>query len=296
MDDYEFETPILFLTFNRFDVTKKVFEKIKEMKPKQLFLASDGWRNDDEEIDVKIIRRYLLHNIDWNCDVRLLFRDSNLGCKKAVSSAIDWFFDNVEQGIILEDDCLPDTTFFRYCEELLDKYKDNEKIISINGTNQLRDLDTVTIDSYCFSKYFFCWGWATWRRAWKKYDNALDKFRELEQQNKLKEFYPGIIERKLRIKRVNDSVNSWAIQFSLAHQLNKCYSVIPEFNLVENIGFIDDSTHTKPNKWDKKFLNIDVKPMNFPLRHPEEVEENTKFFRLWITHDVIRATLKRFFK
>ena len=132
--------PVLFLVFNRFDTTKKVFEEIKRVKPKKLFISSDGPRKDKrkEKEVVEIIRKYLLDEIDWNCEVKTLFRNKNLGCKKAVSFAIDWFFKNVEEGIILEDDTIPNQDFFIFCEKLLEKYKEDERIMHISGNNFLK--------------------------------------------------------------------------------------------------------------------------------------------------------------
>src|SRR6056297_619848 len=126
----QFETPVLFLIFNRLDTTKQVFEEIRKAKPKQLFIAADGPRTKQEKEKTDAVRKYVLDNIGWKCSVKKLFRNKNLGCKYAVSGAIDWFFENVEQGIILEDDCLPSQSFFRFCEELLEKYKDDERVMS----------------------------------------------------------------------------------------------------------------------------------------------------------------------
>jgi len=165
-----FNTPILFLVFNRFDLTKKVFKEIKKARPKSLFISSDGARTKKEEKKVEEIRQYLLNNIDWNCNLKTLFRNKNLGCQKAVSSAISWFFNNVEQGVILEDDCLPNQDFFKFSEEMLKKYKNNDKIMHISGTNVEKKSNLN--EDYFFSKTFNMWGWATWRRSWKYFDIA----------------------------------------------------------------------------------------------------------------------------
>ena len=134
---FELDTPILFLVFNRLNTTKQVFEEIKKTKPKQLFIAADGPRNKEEKKKTDAVKKYVLDNIDWKCQVKTLFRKKNLGCKYAVSGAIDWFFENVEQGIILEDDCLPDQSFFRFCQEMLERYKNEKKILNITGQNPL---------------------------------------------------------------------------------------------------------------------------------------------------------------
>jgi len=153
-----FKTPILFLIFNRPDTTKRVFAKIKKVRPKFLYIAADGPRNKDEMILTEKVRKLVIKSIDWDCQVKTLFRENNLGCGKAVSSAIDWFFKNEEMGIILEDDCLPDLSFFYFCEEMLKKYKSNPKIMHISGDNYLPDFSLTIDESYFFSKYIHIWG------------------------------------------------------------------------------------------------------------------------------------------
>ena len=166
-------TPILFLLFNRPDETSVVFDVLKIIKPKFLYVACDGPRKniegDAENVDKT---RKIIDQITWDCELKTLFRDSNLGCKIAVSEAINWFFENVEEGIILEDDCVPDITFFDYCSELLQFYRDDKRVMHISGLNFLSgplDLQP-SAESYHLSKYPAVWGWATWRRAWDLYD------------------------------------------------------------------------------------------------------------------------------
>ena len=164
------KTPVLFLVFNRPDTTKQVFEAIRQAQPPRLYIASDGHRSDREGEweKVKTVRDYVVNNIDWDCEVKTLFREKNLGCRIAVSTAISWFFENEEQGIILEDDCFPDQSFFPFCEELLWKYQDDKRIMMITGTNSLGTWKSE-LQSYHFSIYGSIWGWATWKRAWNLY-------------------------------------------------------------------------------------------------------------------------------
>ncbi|MDD3083391.1 MAG: nucleotide-diphospho-sugar transferase, partial [Candidatus ainarchaeum sp.] len=180
--------PILFLIFNRLDTTKQVFEEIRKAKPKKVYVAADGPRNIEEKKKTDAVRKYVLDNIDWKCNVKTLFRKNNLGCGKAVSQAITWFFKNEEMGIILEDDCLPSQSFFPFCEELLKKYKDNEKIMHISGFNP------VSKNKYSEADYFFSytasiWGWATWRRAWKKYDFNMIDYKKFESSDLIKKLF-----------------------------------------------------------------------------------------------------------
>ena len=165
-----FQTPILFLIFNRPDTTKRVFESIRSIKPAKLYIAADGDRKDKvgEDLLCKDTRS-IIDLIDWECEIKTLFRPENLGCKIAVSSAIDWFFENEEQGIILEDDCLPNESFYIYCETLLNYYAFNERIMHISGNN-FQDGMMRGNGSYYFSNYNHIWGWASWKRAWKAYN------------------------------------------------------------------------------------------------------------------------------
>ena len=166
-----FNTPILLIIFKRKDTALKVLETIKEVKPKKLYIAADGWRNEEEKIKCIDTREAVLKAADWECEVKTLFQDKNLGCCNGVSKAITWFFDNEEQGIILEDDIIAENSFFYYCEKLLDYYKDNEQIMHIAGDSPLDR--KVGEASYYFATVQHCWGWASWRRAWKYYDSTM---------------------------------------------------------------------------------------------------------------------------
>jgi len=282
------KTPILFLVFNRLDTTKQVFEEIRKAKPNQLFIAADGPRNDEEKKKTNAVRKYVISNIDWSCKVKKLFRRKNLGCKHAVAGAIDWFFENVEQGIILEDDCLPSQSFFRFCQKLLEKYKDDEKIISIAGYNPLGKVKLK--ESYLFSKYFYCWGWATWRRAWEKRDLEMEN---VKQGLKRLFFFEKVLYKRRFDDNLKGKTNSWAICFLLTHLINKGLCIVPSINLIENIGFLISSTHTKKNKWDKKYLYHKANEINFPLKYPKEVKLSKKFDNQYVKQDIKRGLLKK---
>ncbi|GBR75494.1 hypothetical protein NO2_0163 [Candidatus Termititenax persephonae] len=193
-----FNKPILFLIFNRLNTAKQVFSVIRQVQPKYLYVASDGPRVDkeSEKKEVDSVRQYVLANVDWDCEVKTLFRDKNLGCGRAVSSAITWFFEQVEQGIILEDDVLPSKSFFTYCAELLDRYRDDEKIYHIAGCNVLEDVGLK--DSYYFALMPGVWGWATWRRAWQKYQYDVDvqSLTEFIKQRKINSVSPRRCDRR----------------------------------------------------------------------------------------------------
>ena len=165
MDNF-FETPILFITFNRPDTTKRVFEAIKKIKPKKLFISADGPRENKVGEKQKCLTvRSIFDNIDWDCEVKTLFQEKNLGCKIAATTAVTWFFQSVEEGIIIEDDCLPNKSFFLFCQKMLATYRKHEAIMHISGTN-FQFGNKRGEASYYFSRCIHMWGWATWRRAW----------------------------------------------------------------------------------------------------------------------------------
>jgi hypothetical protein len=267
---YETKSPILFLTFNRLDTTKKVFEVIKQVKPPKFYLASDGARvnKSGEKEVVESVRNFLLNNIDWQCEVKTLFREQNLGCGKAVSSAINWFFENEEMGIILEDDCLPSISFFRFCDELLIRYKDDERIMHISGDN-FQDGISRGDGSYYFSQISHVWGWAAWRRAWKLYDfemKSLNNFinykiyKNIWKQNKVRKYWLK------QFKNVSlGKIDTWDYQWNYCLIVNNGLSILPNINLVENIGFNSEATHTSNSKLKMPSAN----EIKFPLTHPQ---------------------------
>ena len=273
-----FETPILFLVFNREDTTQKVFDAIRQQKPKYLFVAADGARKHKSGELEKCQRvRDIIKQVDWDCELKTLFREENLGCKIAVSSAITWFFENVEQGIILEDDCLPDPSFFPYCEELLEKYKNDTRIGHISGNNFLPGIVDKRF-SYDFCSCSHIWGWATWRRVWKYYEVNFPFWEGQKEKRaslfccKREEIYfssfiPDVINKK-------NGINTWDTQYYFMLRLQNQLSIYPSINLVTNIGLGDlNATHTSKNK--ERHL-IPISNINFPLKHPQYVLRNKK--------------------
>jgi hypothetical protein len=268
--EYITTSPVLFLTFNRLDTTKKVFEVVKQAKPPKLYLASDGARvnKSGEKEVVESVRNFLLNNIDWQCEVKTLFREHNLGCGKAVSSAINWFFENEEMGIILEDDCLPSISFFRFCDELLMRYKDDQRIMHISGDN-FQDGISRGDGSYYFSQISHVWGWAAWRRAWKLYDfemKSLNNFinykvyKNIWKQNKVQKYWLK------QFKNVSlGKIDTWDYQWNYCLIVNNGLSILPNENLVENIGFNSEATHTSNSKLKIPSAN----EIKFPLTHPQ---------------------------
>lgn len=242
-------TAVLFLVFNRLTPTKQVFEAIRRAKPPRLYIAADGARDGKEgEVGkVNAVRKFVIESIDWDCEVKTLFREKNLGCKYAVSEAITWFFENEQQGIVLEDDCLPSQSFFWYCEELLEKYKYDERIFLISGYNKqgkwLRGGG-----SYFFSCYGGIWGWAGWSRAWKHYDVDMKDIDDFIRNNNFVNLL-GRAQGRIRQEVIYNSIikkkmNTWDYQWAYARHKNNGLACVPVENLIENIGFGEDATHT----------------------------------------------------
>ena len=242
-------TPVLFLIFNRPDTTQKVFDAIKKAKPKQLFVAADGPREGKEGEKEKCEQaRKIIEQVDWDCKVKTLFRDKNLGCKIAPSSSIDWFFKNVEEGIILEDDCLPSQSFFWFCRELLEHYRDDTRIMTISGDNFQFDRKRGD-GSYYFSKYPHTWGWATWRRAWEHYGVNMKNFEEFKKEAQINNVFNIKQQQKYWTKIFQivyeGKIDAWDYQCAYLCFINNGLCITPNVNLVSNIGFGLDSTHTK---------------------------------------------------
>lgn len=272
-----FSTPILFLIFNRPEITQNVFDEIKKQKPKYLYVAADGARSNvvaDME-KCRATRELVIEGVDWDCEVKTLFRDENLGCGIAVSQAITWFFDNVEQGIILEDDCLPHPSFFGYCATLLERYKGAEQVFGITGDNFQNGILRGN-SSYYFSRYFHIWGWASWRRAWIHYDYGLQ---HLEKFNKSKIIYK-IDKRKIFEnywisifkKTANKEIDTWDYQLLFSLWNNNGLIVTPNVNLISNIGFGKEATHTTESSIFEKMVTKDIGK----LIHPKRIQVDKK--------------------
>ena len=271
-------TAILFLVFNRLDTTKKVFKAIRQAKPPRLYIAADGARaNKKGELkNVHAVRDYIMQNVDWDCDIRTLFRDQNLGCKYAVGGAITWFFENEEHGIILEDDCLPSQSFFWYCEELLDKYKEDKSIYLISADSRGPDSFGMKED-YGFCKYPMIWGWASWARAWKDYDPELNDWpiHSKDLPASISTYKPTVkFWKKMFQEMYEKKVDTWDYQFSYLLLKNKGKCIVPKFNLVSNVGFGNDATHT----FDAESENANRKryEINIPLKFSPNSESEKK--------------------
>ncbi|MEI6304726.1 MAG: nucleotide-diphospho-sugar transferase [Candidatus Taylorbacteria bacterium] len=245
---------ILLIIFNRPVNTRKVFARIREVRPEKLFIAADGPRTTRVGEDMLCEEtRGIIRDVDWPCEVTTRFQDHNMGCKLHESYAMSWFFNQVAEGIVLEDDCLPNISFFSFCTKMLERYRDNPEILAINGTDFLlpEEISDPT-STYRFSRCVMGWGWASWNRAWRLYDVDMKNIDKLS--NNLNTYGALFTKEKYlryfirHFKHIEShSVDTWDAQWQYSILLNQGIVISPNFNLVDNIGFGKDATHTTDN-------------------------------------------------
>lgn len=273
------KTPVTLLVFNRPDTTEQVFAAIRQAQPETLLVVADGPRPDrDGEADACAMVRAIVEQVDWPCRVLRNYSDINLGCKGRVSSGLDWVFAEVEEAIILEDDCLPHPSFFPFCEKLLEYYRDDERVMMIGGTNYLQDRLKIN-ETYCFSRYFAIWGWATWRSAWRRYDVTMAKWPQFRDERQLRGFYADGYMRRFVTNAFDGAysgrVNTWDSQWFFACLFNNGLSVIPRANLISNIGTV--GAHAGGYSANNFFPVFPCDTEN--LIHPEYVVQNQLYDR-----------------
>lgn len=278
----DMDAPVLLIIFNKPDTTARVFKAIAEARPTKLFIAADGPRVDRPgEAEQCAITRAVVTKIDWPCEVKLNFSDVNLGCGSHPARAITWTFEHVDRAIILEDDCVPHVTFFRFCAELLERYLDNRQIMHVAGNNYQMG-KRLTRPSYFFSYHILCaGGWATWRRAWKDYDIRIKQWPMFRETNLLQE----VVEHPAAIAHLRDNferiymatenkIDVWDYQWSLLCWIKRGLSILPTTTLVSNIGFgHPQATHTSSASDSLALLtgSLKRKAMKFPMSHPTEI-------------------------
>lgn len=270
-----FETPIAFILYNRPDLTRRVFSEIALMRPRRLYLIADGPKRE-QDIGKCLEARRIVEQIDWDCQCFTNFSAINLGCRNRVSSGLDWVFDNEERAIIIEDDCLPDPSFFGYCEALLDRYAEDERIMHIAGGNFLFESNAIR-DSYYFSRYSFVWGWATWRRAWNHYDVDMASWPVATESGWLESYFEDPIERDywcgILDRTWRGEIDTWDFQWYYSCWVRQGLSIAPATNLISNLGFRPDATHTNTALENVRLANMAIGPLG-QLRHPQSVSRD----------------------
>ena len=272
-----FDTPILILLFNRPDLTEQVFASVKKIQPKYLYVAADGPRsNKPDDIErCEATRSVVMQHVDWDCEIKTLFQEKNLGCGIAPAAGITWFFNHVEEGIILEDDTVANTSFFTFCNAMLEKYRDNKKIMHIGGDCFI---PFTLNESYYFTNYTHVWGWATWKRAWKFFDFNMHSWK---QKNKTSFLYKRLHNykaqnywrQKFDQMAESDVKDIWDYQWTYTCWANNGLSIAPSVNLVSNIGFRSDATHThfqQSSIANMPTYNLDAES----ITHPSQIKIN----------------------
>lgn len=276
--EFVLKTAVVFCIFKNLDSARQVFAKIREAKPPKLYIIADGARSHvaGEKEKVEEVRSYVEEHIDWECEVFKNYAQDNMGCGRRIPNGLNWVFEREEQAIILEDDCVPDSTFFRYCQEMLEYYKDDERIMAISGHNPYAGCYHRDVD-YLFSKVPFIWGWASWRRAWQLYDYDLKSLPENRKSPVFKQVFPTraywvyMAEYESLYRHEFDA---WDYQFMYAGILHDKLNVVPRESHVFNIGFHQEATHTfKVPKWMKQ----EIYPVRFPIRFRNEVQWDKDF-------------------
>jgi len=265
-------TPVVFVIFNRPATAERVFAAIARARPPRLLVVADGPRPDHPE-DVPNCRasRSIIERVDWDCDVLTQFAPTNMGSTFRVPTGLDWAFEREEQVIILEDDCLPHPSFFRFCEELLDRYRNDERVAQIGGSN-LQFGRNRTPESYYFSRFTHIGGWATWRRAWRRYDVSLASWPSVRSSAWLHQVLRNAGQERYW-RRIFDRVaagkqDGWDYQWTYACWHTKALSAVPNVNLVSNIGYGHMASHTPLRS---PLANVPTEALDFPLRHPDAV-------------------------
>ena len=283
---------VVLLVFNRPEHTRIVANRVREARPRAVYVVADGPRpvnSTDEQLCADV--RGVIGDIEWDCPVHTLYAENNMGLKARVSSGLDWVFDHEESAIILEDDCLPDPSFFPYATELLERYASDARIGIVSGNNFLRG-HSIDDHSYYFSPDVRIWGWATWARVWKDFSReGLNHQWSVEQARQAVARIQSSARRKSLIREAERAhrLNSWALPFVLHAQRQNYLSVVPRENLVTNIGFGAGSTHTK---FESFTAEVPTSSLQFPLIHPDTVRAHPTAGRLearlerreWLTY------------
>jgi len=282
-EDFQMNTAVAMIIFNRPDTTKEVFEAIRQAKPPRLYIISDAPREGREEERKKVAetRAYVEEHIDWDCEVTKNYAEANMGCKKRVASGISWLFEHEEMAIILEDDCVPKQEFFRYCQEMLIKYKDDSSVFMVSGTNDLPAY--VCKGDYFFNHFATIWGWATWRRAWSEhYDITMAAWPRYRQEKKFRHLFSNPLQYRLFERdcdRIHAGlVDTWDMQWVITILGNDALGITPRSNLIHNIGCgREDATHTKDNSREV----ADFGEFSFPIRFQDDKIMEPEFERLY---------------
>lgn len=278
-----YDIPILLVFFNRYETFSKVFESIQRIKPTRLFLYQDGPRDERDVIGIQKCRD-VIKQIDWECDIQTFFQKENIGCDPSGFIAQNWFFANVEYGIVLEDDCVPNNSFFLYCKEVLLKYKDDDRIALVSGFNLLDKFsDQHNPGSYFFTSHGGIWGWASWSRFYKLCDPTYSWLQDKEAIKKIKKNFSSRIEAdqfiKLAKERKKEDKPYFETIVYAAARYHGMLETVPCVNLISNIGFGPSGTHSNLNfkkipPKTRSLFNKQTYEIESPIVHPTNFSRN----------------------
>lgn len=254
---------------------RQVFQAIRSLEPRQLLVIADGARSavpSDRQNCLEA--RAILEEVDWDCDLKTQFSEINLGCDQRLPTGLDWVFSQVDEAIILEDDCLPDPTFFQFCQNLLAQYRDCAEVTQICGTNRLYEWKSDR-QSYHFAHYGVAWGWATWKRAWEHYDRSTSLW--CDQATRLK--IRRLIDNDEQFAYFSQTCETlmWDYKWSFAQLAQNGLTIIPSMNLVQNIGFSKTATHTRGLLLTSLNSSFSPESMQFPLTPPSSKERDRDY-------------------
>lgn len=264
------KTAVALIIFNRPETTAEVFREIARARPPKLLLVADGARTDHPgEAELCAATRAVVERVDWDCEVLTNYSDVNMGCQMRPATGLDWVFEQVEEAIVLEDDCLPHPTFFRYCDEMLEQYRTDERVMMISGDNWQFGRKRTPY-SYYFSRYTHTWGWASWRRAWRHFDVEMKLWGMLRETNWLEDIFTdqrqaAYFRNCFEAAYTRTLTTVWDYQWFFACLAQNGLAILPNVNLISNIGFGSDATHTKETS---VMARVPAHEMSFPLAHP----------------------------
>ena len=281
-----FDVPVVMIVYKRLDLTERSFAPIRELKPAKLYIISDGPRDRKEAQQVKAVREYLEKNIDWPCEVHKNYAEKNMGLRYRMPSGMAWVFETEESAIFIEDDIEASQSFFLFCREMLEHYKDEERIAMISGTNLYPGEESFGKDDICFSAFATIWGWATWKRAWKNYDVNIRRWPELKKEMKLRRILNKNSYKFFSI--VFDDLQyhwyrTWGYQWNFMVWADNLLGIVPKYDLVNNIGMGDERGEHPGDTAEKvsEVSEVERGEMEFPIKYPKKIIRNKRYDRMF---------------
>ena len=281
-EEIRFDVPVVMIVYKRYDLTERSFEQIRKLKPEKLYIISDGPKNEEDAVAVNKVRDYIDSNIDWDCEVHRNYAEKNMGLRYRMPSGMAWVFESEDRAIFIEDDIEAVQSFFWFCRDMLEHYKDDERIAMISGTNLHPGVKCFGDGDICFSAFASIWGWATWKRAWQLYDVNIRRWPEL----KKKKYFKKVLDKNTYnfFSIVFDDLQyhwyrTWGYQWSFMMWANDKLGIIPKYDLIHNTGMGDERGEHPGDSADKISYVAEVErgEMELPIKYPDKVERNKEY-------------------